>query len=206
MIGFIRGRVIGMFPAGKNVVSLVVAPFGEGKMGVAYTILFPLSDAKRITIGEQIALWTFAVYSDKDSYLIGFTTEAKVMFFLSLVSVSGVGPRSAMMILSVLTTEECKSALQEQNAAVFGKVPGIGRKTAAKIVLELSDKEIDVNALVSSGVDVKEKYSDVQATLIKLGYSTQSAKEAINTALSVLDKHPDKSTAEKVTLVLSRNK
>lgn len=208
MIGYLKGKVLQKFKAGKNVVTLTMQVTPDGEFGIGYAVLVTEMCGSTIPVQSFAELWTFAVHSENDSYLIGFSSPDKMSVFLDLLSVSGVGPRTAMLIVDSVGVEQIRHALVAKDVNVFSKVPGIGHKTAAKIVVELSGRGVDVaNMLYQSNVqnDLSSNYADVYATLLKLGYSTSAAKEALQRAAPLLQANENKTTAEKVTLILANS-
>lgn len=205
MIGYLKGKVIQVFKFGKNVVSLTVQVTPDGDYAVGYSVLVTDLFASNVSIQSFVELWTYNVHSENDAYLIGFSSPDKMRIFLDLLGVSGVGPRTALLIVDTVGVEQIRLALATKDVKVFSKVSGIGNKTAAKIVVELSGKGVDVaNMLAKPSVsDISAEYADVYATLLKLGYSSSAAKEALLKAASQLKENQGKTTAEKVTLVLA---
>ncbi|MCC7303791.1 hypothetical protein IT418_00005, partial [bacterium] len=139
-----------------------------------------------------------------DNYLLGFDSVDKMRLFLTMLDVSGVGPRTAMQIVDTIGVESIGKALVSNDVKVFSKVPGVGQKTAAKIILELAGKNLDITAVLKpQSLDVSE-HADVIATLQKLGYSVSDARQAVTKASTDLILQQNLSTAEKVKLVLSK--
>ncbi len=204
MIGFIRGKVLEMFKSGKAVSSLVLWTAGEDDFGIGYTVLVSEIQSALFAVGTVANLWTYSVHNENDNYLIGFDSVQKMRLFLNMLDVSGVGPRTAMQIVDTLGVDGIAQALGSNDVKAFSKVSGVGAKTAAKIVLELSGKDFDVTSVLNpQNVDVSA-FPDVIATLQKLGYSSSNAKEAVEKSVSELTANPSLSTAEKVKLVLSK--
>lgn len=204
MIGFIRGKIIEMFKSGKSVASIVLWIHEENSLGLGYTILVSESQAAIYSIGHTAALWTYSVHNENDNYLIGFDSAEKMRLFFNMLDVSGVGPRTAMQIVDTIGVEGIGKALLSNDVKAFSKVPGVGQKTAAKIVLELAGKNLDISAILKpQDIDIS-LHSDVVATLQKLGYSVTDARNAVAKASTDLSSQPDLSTAEKVKLVLSK--
>jgi Holliday junction DNA helicase RuvA len=203
MLGFIRGSVKEIFPAGKNTVSLVLWTENDSTaLGVAYTILVSELQAAHMIIGTIAEVWTYPVQAERESYLIGFGSSQKLRMFLKLLAVSGVGPKTAMQIVDSVPLDDLIVALTNNDVSIFNKIPGIGKKTAAKIIVELSGQEVNVGKVLH-GSSTNEQFPEVLATLKKLGYTTIAAKDAIARALSKLQENPNLSVAEQVKLVLS---
>ena len=146
--------------------------------GVGFFVYVPKPLCDRLKVGEQIFLYTQLLVREDALTLVGFeTSEARRLFNL-LVSVGGVGYRLALAILSNLSGELIRSAIIQDQSEILARVPGVGKKTAQKIILTLQDKirgETDWEQLASfSDVD-----GDVLSALTALGYSIVEAQAAI---------------------------
>lgn len=204
MIGYVRGSVLQKFKSGKNTASLVLWTGEKDSFGVGYTVLVSDHFVGTLEPDQTVILWTYSVHTENDSYLIGFDSSEKMRMFLELLDVSGVGPRTAMTIVDTVGVENIIQAIATSDVKTFSSVPGIGQKTAAKIMVELSGKDLDITTvLIPQQIDVSA-HGDVLATLQKLGYSVANAKEAVAKATAELAMQPQLSTAEKVKLVLSK--
>ena len=147
--------------------------------GVGYQI-FVTTDtlAAHVTdIGETLELWTHMVVRENAMELFGFETIDEKNFFELLLSVSGIGPRGALSVLSLAPMETIKKAIGSGDTTYLTKVSGIGKKTAEKIVVELRDK---LSALGHNDESGSLRYeSDVLEALQSLGYSLSSARNAV---------------------------
>lgn len=146
--------------------------------GVGYQ-LFVSTDllAKSPAVGSSIELWTYMVVRENAMELFGFETIDEKNFFELLLSVSGIGPRSALSILSIAPMETIKKAIGSGDTSYLTKVSGIGRKTAEKIVVELRDKLSALGHKDETGSLRGE--SDVLEALQSLGYSLNDARNAV---------------------------
>jgi Holliday junction DNA helicase RuvA len=157
----------------KNPDSLVVE---IGGLGLQVFVPATLRDEARI--GETLFLYTHLVVRQDAFSLYGFDNREGREFFNLLLGVNGVGPRMALAILSVLSTDAIRRAVFHEQAEVFGRVPGVGKKTAQKILLHLQDKikpEIGLEPVTSfSDVD-----GEVMDALTALGYSIVEAQAAL---------------------------
>jgi Holliday junction DNA helicase RuvA len=129
------------------------------------------------TKGSQVRLSTYMHIRDGAVDMYGFSDEHERHFFESLISVSGVGPKSAMNILSMASLDRLLAAVSEGDAALFQKTAGIGKKTAERIVLELKEKVIgpkDEHTIAKIKAD-----SDVLEALVGLGYQKAQARAVI---------------------------
>ncbi len=122
-----------------------------------------------------VSLWTHLVVRDDALELFGFRERDELSLFERLISISGIGPRSALAILDLAPVETLRSAIARGDTSYLTKVSGIGRKTAQKIVLELRDSLASASETDSAGED----YGDVIDALTALGYSARDAREAL---------------------------
>ncbi len=153
--------------------------------GVAYEVDVPMSTFYNLpAMGERIALFTHLVVREDAHLLFGFGSESERRAFRQLMKISGIGARTALSVLSGLSVAELAQAVTMQDAGRLTKIPGIGKKTAERLLLELKDK---LGADVTTVVGVHRPppvSSDVLHALGALGYSD---KEAI----AVVKKLPD---------------
>ena len=148
--------------------------------GVGYEVEVPMSTFYNLPAsGERVTLLTHLVVREDAHLLYGFGTEAERRVFRQLLKISGVGARTALALLSGLSVAELIEAVAMQESGRLVKVPGIGRKTAERLLLELKGK---LGADVVSGVAVnrpKPVASDVMNALLALGYSDKEAQLAV---------------------------
>jgi Holliday junction DNA helicase RuvA len=126
-------------------------------------------------VNQEISLVTHTYVREDQITLYGFPTLSELEFFELLLTVSGVGPKSAVGIMSLASLEMIKSAIVSEDPTVFTKVSGIGRKTAERVIVELKEKLKDE----ASTAPVAREHSDALDALIALGYSQQEAREAL---------------------------
>lgn len=136
--------------------------------------------------GETIKLYTYLSVKEDSMTLFGFETKDELGLFRKLISVSGIGPKGAIGLLSNMTIDELRLAILSDDAKAISKTPGIGAKTASRIIIELKDK-IDLesvfgnnNAVVESNGDDNIRNDAVEA-LVALGYSPSQALNVIRT-------------------------
>jgi Holliday junction DNA helicase RuvA len=130
-------------------------------------------------IGEKTKVYTWLYHKEDMMKLFGFNSENDRNVFLDLLKVDGVGPKGAIKILSNISSKELASALDEENLGVIEKVPGIGKKTAQKMMLTLKGKLTLINELPSHH-PVDSKWSDVINALSNMGYDKKIAAEVLN--------------------------
>ena len=172
MYAFIRGKVVEKNPA------VVVIE----NNGIGYVIHISLNTFSAIGDQTEAKLYTYLVVREDAHVLYGFITVAEKELFLHLISVSGVGPNTARMILSSLTTAEATEAIANGDARLLQSVKGIGGKTAQRIVIDLKDKisksDVFVEKVTTSHNTVK---AEALSGLMILGFNK-------NTVEKVLDK------------------
>jgi Holliday junction DNA helicase RuvA len=146
--------------------------------GLGYKVYCSADTIAGMHIDSPVSLYTYLAVREDALDLYGFTTSEEKDFFEMLISVSGIGPRSALGILGVTTTDTLKKAIGTGDTSYLTKVSGIGRKTAEKVVLELRDKmRAHVNMKDTPGVLRAE--SDVIEALKSLGYSQNEARDTL---------------------------
>ncbi len=142
--------------------------------GVGYEVLVPMSTYYNLPArGETVSLLTHFVVREDAQLLYGFATAAERESFRQLIKISGVGPRTALAVLSGLTVSDLARAVTAQEAGRLVKVPGIGKKTAERLLLELKGKlgaDIGVAAGAAGG-----NQGDILQALVALGYSDKEA-------------------------------
>jgi Holliday junction DNA helicase RuvA len=148
--------------------------------GVAYEVDVPMSTFYNLpATGEKVTLFTHLVVREDAHLLYGFGSDSERRAFRQLVKISGVGARTALSVLSGLSVVELAQAVTLQETGRLTKIPGIGKKTAERLLLELKDK---LGADVTTGVGIHRvppASSDVLHALIALGYSDKEAVATI---------------------------
>jgi holliday junction DNA helicase RuvA len=148
--------------------------------GVAYEVDVPMSTFYNLpATGEKLALFTHLVVREDAHQLFGFATEQERRAFRQLVKINGIGSRIALSVLSGLSVAELAQAVTLQDTGRLTKIPGIGKKTADRLLLELKDKlAADVTSAVGVG-RAPPPMSDVLHALAALGYSDREALAAV---------------------------
>ena len=168
MIGRLSGTL-----AAKNPPQLLVDVGGVG-----YELDVPMSTFYNLPVlGERVVLLTHLVVREDAQVLYGFASEGERATFRQLVRISGIGPRTALAILSGLSVAELAQAVAMQESGRLVKVPGIGKKTAERLLLELKGKLGADLALPAAGA-AGEAPSDILQALLALGYSEREAAAA----------------------------
>ena len=196
MIAFIRGILVEKEP------TRVVVEAG----GVGYEILVPLSTYEKLPrTGSEAKLLTYHCVREDDEILFGFWSDDEKAMFAKLTSVSGVGPKIALAILSGSSVGELSMSIAGGDAKRIAAIKGVGKKTAEKICVELKDK---VSGLAmsshSGGGAASPVVSDAVAALRALGFNEETSSKMV---ADVLAKHPDVDSVEKIIkLSLSERK
>lgn len=165
--------------------------------GVGYEVDVPMSTFYNLpALGERVTLLTHFVVREDAQQLFGFLTAAERATFRELVKISGVGPRTALAILSGLSVAELGAAVSRQDGARLVKVPGIGKKTAERLLLELKGKLGADLAAPAGGAALSDNQTDIAQALQALGYNEREAQAALK-ALPA-----DVSVAEGIKLAL----
>ena len=178
MIGFLRGRVLDRQP---NRVIVDV-------QGVGYEVIVPLSTFYEIgDEGSEVALRVHTHVREEALQLYGFRTALEQQLFERLIAISGIGPKLAIAVLSGIETRELVVAVQRGDVARLTRVPGVGRKTSERIVLELKDRlaglAVPVEAPVEANTDGRLR-DDLLSALQNLGYHRPVAEKAIDASLA----------------------
>lgn len=149
--------------------------------GVGYEVDVPMSTFFNLpSLGDRVTLLTHFVVREDAQQLFGFLTPGERNTFRQLVRISGVGPRTALSILSGLSVEELASAVSRQDSARLVKVPGIGKKTAERLLLELKGK-LGPDLEAAPTAPRVEASDDIVQALIALGYSEREAQASLKT-------------------------
>ncbi|MFB3053361.1 MAG: Holliday junction branch migration protein RuvA [Dehalococcoidia bacterium] len=162
--------------------------------GVGYLVHGPVTTVAGTKVGAEIALHTHLSVREDGMTLYGFASADERRLFQTLIAVSGVGPKVALALLSIMTVDELSYAIASGNAAALSRAPGVGQKLASRIALELRDK-----LTAEPPVGVAGDSSEVVAALMGLGYTQAEATEAV--AKSELP--ADAPVEDKVRLALS---
>ena len=164
MIGSIKGKIIL-----KTDKFIIVEANGVGyKVSVSPILL------TKTTEGEEIFFWVHTHIREDSFDLYGFIDYSELEFFEMLINVSGIGPKGALTILAVATTDTLKKAIKTSDLAYLTKISGIGKKTAEKMVIELRDKI----GIINTDGNLRDELDALEA-LKSLGYSQNEAREAI---------------------------
>ncbi|WP_346915748.1 Holliday junction branch migration protein RuvA [Clostridium sp.] len=139
------------------------------------------------TIDQQVKIYTHQIVREDFIGLYGFLTREEISMFNLLISINGVGPKAALSLMSIANVSTLKYAIITDDDKLITKAPGIGKKTAQRIILELKDK-INIEDAIPKGATINhididnEKLSEAVGALIALGYSDKEAEKAVEKA------------------------
>jgi len=149
--------------------------------GVGFRVHLPSSVLSTLgTVGEEVKLYTHLHVKEDGFSLYGFSSPDELHLFETLLGVSGLGPRLALAMLSTMSAEQLTMAIATGSIELLTTVPGIGRKVANRLVLELKDK-IGAGLIAVPAGQVAEEHAEVLAALTSLGYSVAEASRAVAT-------------------------
>ena len=176
MISFIKGIL-----EEKREDSLVVE-----NQGIGYEILVPATVLDEMpSTGNDVKIYTYMHVREDDLKLFGFLSKEDLTMFKMLIKVNGIGPKGALGILSVMTSDELRFAILADDAKAIAKAPGIGAKTAGKLILEKCDWQEMIQQSLSATQKQEEKTGISMAgkeaveALVALGYSSTEAAQAV---------------------------
>ncbi len=169
MIGRLHGKLIEKIPP------QVLVDVG----GVGYEVDVPMSTFCNLPAeGSEITLLTHFIVREDAQLLYGFATAAERQTFRALIRISGVGPRIALAVLSGMSAQDLADAVEQGNATLLTRVPGIGKKTAERLVLELKGK-LAGSAFAPAGGAASAAQADITSALMALGYSEREAQASV---------------------------
>lgn len=189
MIAFVRGTAVDMTE------NSVIVEAG----GIGYEIYMTGTDLSQIHMGEEVKIHTYFNVREDAMQLYGFRSKDDLQMFKLLLGVNGVGPKAALGVLAGITADELRFAILSDDVKTLSKAPGIGKKTAQKLILELKDKmkledafELKLvheqeRAAVGAG-EVSDGRQEAVEALVALGYSSADALRAVR---KVTDVSPD---------------
>lgn len=178
MLDYIRGRVVSKSPTR---LILEVA-------GIGYLLHIPLSTFEKIPNQGEVTILTQLFIREDQIKIFGFATGEERDLFQLLLSVNGIGPNTAITILSGSTVNDIKYAVIHEDAKALEKIKGVGKKTAERIILELKGIIKEITTSMLTGIDVRQKalVSDAVMALISLGYGRSVAENAVSEAVKKL--------------------
>jgi len=147
--------------------------------GIGFQVYMPTSTLSTLgAIGEEVKLHTYLHLREDNAALYGFASTDELGLFQNLISVSGLGPKLALAMLSAMNIERLTMAIATSSVDLLTEIPGIGKKTANRLILELKEK-IGAGWITTPGVQLAEENAEVVAALTSLGYSVSEASRAV---------------------------
>lgn len=152
--------------------------------GVGYNVFMPASQIDTLNVDETVRVFTYLNVREDAMQLFGFLTRDDLEVFKLLITVNGIGPKGGLAVLSTITTDDLRVAVISEDAKAISKAPGIGAKTAQKVIIELKDKlnledvlepKLDANFQVNDN----NSMSEAVMALVALGYSQADAYRAV---------------------------
>ena len=186
MIARLRGRAVAYGPTG------LVLDVG----GVGYRLSATPSALRKAQADEEVVLETYLSVRDDALDLYGFGEPGERELFEQLLAVSGMGPKVALAIVSGYSPGELKRAIVREDAALFQSIPGIGKKTALRVVLELKEKVTPLAAVEAPHLGAGDGHMVARDALVELGYSLAEAEQRL------AETDPDLPPAERVRQAL----
>lgn len=173
MIGMLRGKVWEI-QSERLVIDV---------QGVGYLLTVPYGLLAKSCPGQELVVYTHVVIREDDLSFYGFSSLEEKQLFLEMLSVSGIGPKAAISLLSTFGTVQIESAIISENLNLLTKVPGIGKKTAQRLILELKEKIKGHVSLPMGGETYSTPsplmHSEALQTLLALGFGLEEARQAL---------------------------
>ena len=179
MIDYIKGTIVELNPAYAVI----------DNQGIGYMLnisLLTYDNLSPIGQGNEAKLFVHEAIREDAHLLYGFSTKKEREAFLQLISVSGVGPNTARMIMSSMSVEDFSRAIAGNNVALFKSVKGVGAKTAQRIIVDLKDKIklADDTLLEKTDLAAGETFDEALAALVMLGFTQQASQKALKSLFS----------------------
>ncbi|MEE0510697.1 MAG: Holliday junction branch migration protein RuvA [Peptococcaceae bacterium] len=203
MIGFLKGTIVA---AEGQMITLLVG-------GVGFEVMMPNDGETLFNIGDEVEIHTYMHVRENEIGLYGFSSSLEKKLFNVLIGVSGIGPKSAMQMLGVTTPQGIITAISAEDEKLLSSLPGIGKKTAARLILELKEKIVKEFPLVAQETPIQQTpkraiqesviEKDLSDALIALGYRSHEIKEMYE-ATDVLEDHDVNVALRKALQYLSR--
>ncbi|MBD3248349.1 Holliday junction branch migration protein RuvA [Candidatus Falkowbacteria bacterium] len=173
MISYLNGSIL------KKGINYIVVNVNN----VGYKVFVNEKMLSSLAGGDEVKIWTHQYVREDSLDLYGFSSDEELELFELLISISGVGPKSALAVLAIASVDDIKGSIVSGDPSLLTKVSGIGKKTAERVVLELKDKMAKLNFISkTSGQPASgtSYASDEIDALVALGYSLQQAREALS--------------------------
>jgi Holliday junction DNA helicase RuvA len=175
MIAYLKGKILHKKPGE------VVVETG----GVGYSLFIPLSTYFKLgEVGSSVELQVHTHLTDDSLLLYGFLTPEEKSLFMKLITVSGIGPKMALNILSGIGPAELEEAVRETNVTRLSMIPGIGKKTALRVIMELADR-LEKKEKVLTRQESRER-EDLISALVNLGFRRRESEQVVDLTISSL--------------------
>ncbi|MGB2906042.1 MAG: Holliday junction branch migration protein RuvA [Candidatus Aminicenantaceae bacterium] len=175
MIGYLRGRV-NHKQADRIILDV---------QGVGYSVGISLSTYLSVgNVGNEVELSVYTHVTDNSMALYGFSSEAEKETFLKLISISGIGPKIALNILSGIGVSDLEEAIRNSDVDRISLVPGIGKKTAMRIALELQEKLIEKEKILRTGMS--QEREDLLSALLNMGFKRKEVEKIVDATIKDL--------------------
>jgi Holliday junction DNA helicase RuvA len=171
MIAAVKGKIFASVPGRVAV---------DTGGGVILQLVVPVSAFPQLPVNGEVFLHTVLKIRDEDVLLYGFPQPREKALFEKLIAVSGIGPKIAMSCISAMAADEWSAAVAAADVARISSIPGIGKKTAQRLILELTGKLGFESEIPDASAQLR---SDLVSGLANLGYALKDAREAVNRAL-----------------------
>lgn len=188
MIAYLKGKVLSK---AKQSLTLLCDAVG-------YEVFCPSIHLKKLMLGEQSSFFIYTRVREDEISLYGFPTSEEIDFFKMLIGVNGVGPKTALEILNT-DANKVKNAIAQENAAFLSKVPGIGKKTAERIIVDLKSKVIPTS-IEEIPAELEKQFEEVIVALGNLGYQRKEITRTLKTVPAEIT-----SSEELITYFLKNN-
>jgi Holliday junction DNA helicase RuvA len=196
MFEYIRGKLVGAAP-NKAVVEV---------HGIGYGILIALNTYGRLPqVGQDVMFYVAPVVREDAHLLYGFLTQGERELFEKFTQVSGIGPKTALALIGHMEITDLQMAIMHGNISLLSKVPGIGKKTAERLVIEMRDKVTasSSTSLMAADIDgAKGVVADAISALVNLGYHPINAQKAVKQALGEKSNKSEPQLGQLITLAL----
>ena len=178
MIAFLSGEVAAVLPPNTAYIDVT---------GVGYAVSMPQGDLGKLEVGKPARVLTYLSVSDNGLGLYGFLSDEEKALFERLVSVSGIGPKMALAALSAFTPQVLASAIANEDKALVAQIPGVGKKTAQRIILELKGSlDQGIEGLFGRSEDpaaiIDERLKGATEALLSMGFTSAEAEVALKGA------------------------
>lgn len=172
--------------------------------GVGYELRIPISTYEKLpSVGQNCTVYThlYLSFSQDELRLYGFSTLSEKMLFLRLISISGIGPKIALSVISSMSVNMIIKAIMTEEDGLLSKVPGIGKKTAQRIIIELRDKISELTEALDTidRPEAEHSIAEVKKALIALGYN---AKDVVKTLHKLSDEDKQLPVEQQIKIVI----